>query len=227
MRSTKTPLVALAVLLGACLGAPAVHAQDPPKSKKLYCWNNSGTRVCSDQLPPDQSQGARTEINASTGRTTGQVERTQTDDERRAAASVANQAQQAAEVEAARARRDLAMVESYASEADLRRAFNDRIVLVEESIKTSTLSESNLRLGLVSLLTQASDLELAGKPVGKGLLDNIQSQHAELNKQLAILQQQRSERTSLNGDLDAALQRYRDLKAKPGGETVASEGTTQ
>ena len=197
--------------LAAC--AFAAHAQKQgASSQKLYCWNDRGTRVCTDALPPEQAAGARTEISARSGRPVGEIQRALSAEERAAAFSADQAARLSADAETARLRRDLAMVESYASEADLRRAFNERIVLIDESIKTSVLSEANLRRGLVSLLAQASNLELTGRPVARPLQDNILKQRADLTQQVGILAQQRRDRGLLDADLDAALQRYRDLK---------------
>src|SRR3546814_2308330 len=95
--------------------------------------------------------------------------RAPTDEERAAAADARRQAAREAEAEAAAMRRDLAMVESYATEDDLRRAYGERITLVEESLKTSRLGLVNLRQRLLSLLRQAADLELQSKPVQKAL----------------------------------------------------------
>ena len=113
---------------------------------------------------------------------------------------------------AARLRRERAMAESYETEADLRNAFGDRIVLVDEGLKTSRLGVANLRQSLVSLLRQANDLELQGKPVPPALAGNIRSQHVDLLRQQAILEQQVHDRASLGSDLDQALERYRALK---------------
>src|SRR3546814_14552680 len=96
------------------------------------------------------------------------------------------------------------MVESYATEDDLRRAYGERITLVEESLKTSRLGLVNLRQSLLSLLRQAADLELQSKPVQKALGDNIQRQHGDLLRQQAILEQQSPDRTSLGSDLEQA-----------------------
>src|SRR3546814_5188480 len=92
------------------------------------------------------------------------------------------------------------MVESYATEDDLRRAYGERITLVEESLKTSRLGLVNLRQSLLSLLRQAADLELQSKPVRKALGENIQRQHGDLLRQQAILEQQAQDRTSLGRD---------------------------
>ena len=207
-------LVAVAVPVAAAAG-PA-QSRDGAKragQKKVYCWNDNGRKVCGDALPAEAAASERTEFSATSGRPLAHVERALSAEERAAAATVAGQARLAADAEAARVRRDLAMVESYATEADLRRAFNERIVLVDESIKTSILSEANLRRGLVGLLSQAANLELSGKPVSASLRDDILSMHAELGRQLQLLHDQRADRGTLDSDLAAALQRYRGLKA--------------
>jgi hypothetical protein len=141
------------------------------------------------------------------------VQRALTPEERRAAEEAARQARLQADSEAARVRRDLAMVESYATEADLRRAFGERIVLVEESIKTSVLGEANLRRGLVSLLDRAANLELGGKPVPRPLREDILRRHADLGRQRQILAGQRADRAALDAELTDTLKRYHDLKA--------------
>lgn len=209
---TVNKLLAIGLIILAY--APSLGAQQVSADKKLYCWEQAGKKVCSDTLPPEQAAAARVELSSKDGRTLDEVARALTPEERRAAAAARRQAEAEADVLRASARRDLAMVESYASEADLRRAFGERIILVDESIKGSVLAEENLRRGLVSQLGRASDLELAGKPVPKALQDNILKQHADLTRQLAQLQEQRGERSMLNDDLNAALQRYRDLKAQ-------------
>jgi hypothetical protein len=210
MKTTATTWLACAIALGICLPAAAQKAAST--EKKLYCWDEGGRRVCGDALPPDAINRARTEINARSGMRSGEVARTLTPEEQAAAAVTARQAASDAEAEAARKRRDLAMAESYATEADLRRAYGERITLVEESLKTSRLGVLNLRQSLLSLLRQAAELELQSKPVYKSLADNISNQHTDLLRQQVILQQQLHDHASLGSDLDEALVRYRALK---------------
>ena len=190
----------------------AAAAQQKAPDRKLYCWNENGVQVCGDTLPADALDRARTEINAASGNRTGEVPRALTDDERTASALAARAAAEAEMAEAERRRRDLAMVESYATEDDLRRAYGERITLVEESLKTSRLSLANLRQSLLSLLRQATERELLGQPVGKALADGIQSQHGDLVRQQAILERQLADRASLETDLDGAVERYRRMK---------------
>lgn len=202
----------IAGALLAALPLAAVAQQAPPGEKKLYCWDENGVQVCGDTVPESALDRARTEINAASGNRTGQVPRALTDDERTAAEAAARAAVEAGIAEADRLRRDLAMVESYATENDLRRAYGERILLVEESLRTSELSIANLRQSLLSLLRQAAERELLGQPVGKALADGVQSQHGDLVRQQAIMERQLADRASLGSDLDAALERYRNMK---------------
>lgn len=193
---------------GLLLALPVAGAQD--KAKKLYCWNEGGRKICGDALPPSAVNSARTEISSEvkSGLATRRVDRALSDAERAALV----QAGKAAEVEQARLRRDEAMVESYGTEADLRRAFNARITLLDETVKASTLGVAGMRQSLVSLLRQAGDAELAGKPVPKPLAESIRTQHAQLVRQQSLLQRQRTERAAVDVELDGALKRYRELK---------------
>ena len=212
--------IAAAVLLAFAAGAGAQQ-----RGKKLYCWNENGVRTCGDELPPGATDLARTEINAQSGATTGQVGRTLTADERAAAAEAASQAAAEAAAEAARKRRDLAMAESYATEADLRKAYGERISLLDDALKGAELAEANLRRSLVSLLDQANDLELARKPVPADMLANLRSQHADLVKQQKIAETQREDRAALDSDLAAAVERYREMKGEPAATAPATPPT--
>lgn len=201
---------AIALALLCALAAPA-DAQT--RAKKLYCWNDAnGNRTCGDTLPPGATDLARTEINAASGQQTGQVGRALTAEERAAATAAEARAQADAKAKAEQQRRDLAMVESYATEADLRRAYGERTSLLDDALKASAMAESNLRRSLVVLLDQANNLQLAGRPVPENLLANVRSQHVELAKQQRIILEQRADRASLDAELADALARYNALK---------------
>ena len=201
-------------ILAAALLCAATSAGAQVKGKKLYCWNDaSGQRTCGDTLPPGATDLARTEINAASGAQTREVARALTAEERAAAAIAQAQAAADALTAEQRERRDMAMVASYATEADLRRAYGERTILLDDALMASALGESNLRRSLVVLLDQANSLQLSGRPVPPALLGNLRNQHAELAKQQRIIAEQRTERASLDAELADALARYRALKA--------------
>lgn len=214
MKSIQT-LIAGAVLLA--LAAPLALAQDGPK-KKLYCWDEGGRKVCGDALPANAVDSARTEISAQSGLATARVDRAQTAEERAAAEQAARDARSAAMKAEAQKRRDHAMAESYATEEDLRKSFQERIVLLDETVKASQLGIEGRRQTVLALLRKAGEAELSGKPVGSGLSENIRGQHDELLHQQEVLKQQQLERGLADQDLATALDRYNALKkAKNGG----------
>lgn len=203
----------LGFALALALAAPAALLAQAPTGKKIYCWNEGGRKVCGDALPASATDSARTEISARSGLTTGRVERAPTASERSAAALAAEAARLQAQAEDAERRRDLAMVESYDTEADLRRAYGERTSLLDETLKASRLGVANLRLSLLSLLQQAADQELAGTPVPRKLADAVQRQHAELLRQQQILLAQEQDRAELEQELQDSVRRYQAMKA--------------
>ncbi|HEY5802481.1 MAG TPA: hypothetical protein VIT90_02135 [Lysobacter sp.] len=202
------PLLACTLLIAATGSALAQKAP----TKKLYCWNENGAKVCGDALPPHAVDSARTEFNATSGRTTGKLDRALTDEERVAAAVQAKADQEAKAAAEVAARRDRAMAESYATEDDLRRAFGERIGVMDETIKASRLGVEGRRQSLISLLGRAGENELSGKPVPKKASDNIQTQHELLLRQRTMLAAQLAERELIDEDLAAALERYHAMK---------------
>jgi len=203
-------------LLALALAVPAVlPAQDPPKAR-LYCWEEGGKHVCGDAFPASAAGRARTEFDTRTGNTVSRVGRALTAEERVQAAAE-EVAQKAREDQA---RREMAMVMSYQTEDDLRRAFQNRVDLIEESLKGSELALVNLHRSLISLLRQANELELQSKPVGKILREKILNQHAELLGLRALKIRQTDERKALDAELQQALSRYRVLKGQPAGDTA-------
>jgi hypothetical protein len=203
----------LCALLCALAGNAA--AQKKGSAKKLYCWEEDGRKVCGDALPADAAGAARTVFNAQTGTRTGEVARALTDEERAAAAVAAAEAARTAAERAAIDRRDQAMAQSYNTEADLRRAFQERIDLLDETVKASRLGVASLRQSLLGLLRRAGEQELEGKPVAAPAAGNITAQHAELRRRERILAQQLVERAELDNELERVLQRYRELKRPP------------
>lgn len=206
--------IACAALAAGLLVHGHALAQAKSGEKKIYCWNERGRKVCGDALPASASDAARTEISARSGITTGRVDRALTETERSAAALAADAARKQAEAEAIQQRKDLAMVESYMTEADLRRAYGERTALLDETLKASRLGLSNLRLSLLSLLRQAGDRELGGEPVVKSLANSIRNQHAELLRQQQILLTQQADRATLETELQDSVRRYRLMKGE-------------
>lgn len=206
------------ILAAAVLLAPSGATSAAPQGKKLYCWEEEGRKICGDALPADAADNARTEFNARTGTKVGEVARAPTPEERAALETAQDKAAREAKDDAERLRRELAMVESYATEDELRRAFRNRITLMDDTVQASRLAIGNLRQGLLTRLRRAAELELTGKPVDKELAAAIATQHAALGRQREMLAGQLEERAMLDAELESAVVRYRELTG------AASEG---
>jgi uncharacterized coiled-coil protein SlyX len=215
-------LIAAATLLALAATAGAQKKNQAPATKKLYCWTENGRKVCGDALPAEAAGTSRTEYSKG-GRRTGEVAAALTPEERAAAEAAAIAAVAKAESDAARTRREMAMVESYATEADLRKAFQERIDLLDETLKASGLGVVGLRQSLVGLLRQAGEIELSGKPVPPVTRDNIARQHAELQRRERMYAQQQADRAKLDTELAAVLARYREIKS--GNSAAAAPAT--
>jgi len=209
----------LASLVGAalmtCMACAA--AQDKAPAKKLYCWSENGRKVCGDALPADAVNRARTEINSRSGMRSGQVDRTLTPEERAVRDLETKRLAAEADAKAMTERRDIALADSYETEADLKRAYRIRYELVDESMKSSRLALGNLRQSLLRLLDQASERELSGDKVPKMLADNIGQQRREFVSLQSGYRKQQQDRASVDSELRTAVERYRAMKAPKGG----------
>lgn len=206
MSRLRLPSLAVAVLLAQPLAA------QQPSAKKLYCWNEGGRRVCGDALPPSAVDAARTEIHGRSGLSGTRIGRALTPAERAALAAEQEQAAAQAEVSAEQRRRDLALVDSYNNEGELRQAYRIRYDLIDEALKTARLRLANQRNALVRLLQNAADSELAGRKVPPKLLQDILAQRLALVEAQDALRQRQSDRGALDAQLADALARYQATK---------------
>jgi len=210
------------LLLAMCTAlVPLAMAQKTPvAAKKLYCWNENGQRVCSDALPADAVNRAREEISVRSGLRTGGMDRAMTEEERAQAASDEQQRQVDQAAADTRRRTEQALLASYRTEEELRRVFNERTGIVDNSIRTARYNVASLREGLVSLLQTASNQELAGKPVAPTIANSIGKRHHELQRQRLLQAGFERQREELDVEIADILRRYRELK---GIEAVATD----
>ncbi|MFZ5655995.1 MAG: hypothetical protein ACOY37_02860 [Pseudomonadota bacterium] len=218
---SRTRLLTAALLLGLAPLATAQKAEAP--AKKLYCWNEGGRKVCGDALPATAVDSARTEINPRSGLPTARVDRALTPEERAAAEAAARAEQEEQAAAEAEMRRVMAMVHSFDSEDALRRAFDNRIALNRDSVKTAQMGIAGIRVILVDLLRRAGEAELAQRPVPKKLADDIRTQHAQLRQQQAALARLQRSGEAIRAQLEEAVARYRELRM-PGAAPVLPAG---
>jgi hypothetical protein len=213
-RFATTALLAAAVALALASPAQAQKKKTgsaaAAKAKKLYRWVDADGKVqISDTLPPDQVGIARTEISAGSGRTVGAVDRELTPEEKAAAAAEALRAQDEATRLAEQKRNEDAMLASYLTEDDLKRAYGERISLLKQTLESTDVSLMSLRSSLAMQLADASESELAGKKVDGKRLAKIRELHTELLKQRQFQANRHVELMSLDAEFSRMLERYR------------------
>lgn len=221
---TKLSCIALALLLAA-----GAAAQDEGKAKKLYRWVDKDGKVqFSDTLPDEALEQARTEINANSGITTGTVERALTPEE------VAERDRLAAEeaiqrrAEEKERQTEEAMLASFQTEEDLRRSYGVRVTLMQENLNAIEAGIGSQRNSLTSLLAQASEAELAGRPVNAKQASTIRELREEMAKQQNMLIVKQAELMKLDEELEYLVQRFHELKGgeKPPAGAPAGEAPT-
>ena len=204
-------------LIAACMLLPAAaHAQAPGGSKKLYCWDEDGRRVCADAMPTHAVGAAREEISARSGMRTAEVQRALTPEERAAAAEEEARARMEAMAEESRRRTEQAMLTTFQNEDELRRVFAERVTLVDNSIDTARYNVASLREGLVTLLRTAAERELSGKPVPEKLAGDIRQRHTQLLYHQLLQRSFERQRASLDEEIESTLARCRARKSATG-----------
>ena len=214
--SIRRPL--LLAVATALLASGLAAAQDEAKPKKLYRWVDKDGKVqFSDTLPAEAIDNARTEINADSGTTTATLDRALTDEERKAheAALAATAEQEAADALARQT--EEATLGSFRTEDDLRRAFNDRIEMKRQNIEAIEAGLAGQRSALASLLGEASEAELAGKPVAVRHAKAILELHVEMGRQQQMLIVRESELATLGTERERLAKRFREIKGLPDG----------
>jgi hypothetical protein len=193
-----------------------------PAGKKLYRWvDKQGNIHYDDALPPEAVDQARQEISAKTGNTTSTVARALTPEEQAQQAAAAHQAEIAAASAEAQARNEHAMLTSYGTEADLRRAYGDRLELLKSTLESTDVGLQNLHSSLADLLTDAAEAELAHKPINAKRAGEIREMHAEMLRQQTFQANRKAELMSLDAEFQRMLTRYRELQAAAKGGAAA------
>lgn len=216
----RKTLLALALITAVVAGA--ADAQDKGK-KKLYRWVDADGKVhFSDALPPEAVDQARKEFSATSGMSTGAIDRALTAEERAALAAQAASAAEQVKLEEERKRQEQAMLASYETEDDLKRAFDTRVDLLKQAIEAVEASIGGQRDSLLAQLADAAATELAGRPVDAKRAQTIRDLRDELVRHQDLLMRREVEMGALDLEYARTLERYRELR--DGSEEAADSG---
>lgn len=185
----------------------------PVLAQKLYRWVDAEGKVhYTDALPPEAVNQARDEINSS-GVTVNRVDRALTEEERAAKRIADAEAARLANIKAEQDKMDAALMGSYATEADLARAYRERFDLLDQSLEAARVGIRSQEKSLEDQLAHAGSLERGGKPVPATVQSSIAASRKQVEDQREYLRRRETELQNLQAEYDRILERYRLLKA--------------
>lgn len=195
----------------------AVHstaqAQDD-KAKKLYKWTDQQGGVhFSDQIPPEAKEYARERVNDQ-GVSVERIDRALTPEELAAQQAAADKAEAEAKSAEDQRKADEALINSYASEDDLTRAYNQRLDLLSQTIEARNIEIAARDQSLQTLVAQAAELERGGRPVSDALKQMIASERTEIERQKQFLVKKEAEKITAKSDYERDMARYKAALAR-------------
>lgn len=210
------PLV-LAVLLGAFVVAIAANAH-----ATLYKWTDErGVVHYSDQLPADAVNRANYELNRNglTVRKTEQARpviqqspKTQSDEQK---------VRQAERDRVIAARRDRALIESYANEAEIDLAKSRAVATIDGQVQSAEAFIAQMTKRRDEL--QSRKAGYAPRPVPGSIERELETIASELERQNELIAGKKKESASVAARYDADKQRFRELRnVGPSGSIITS-----
>lgn len=189
-----------------------VVAQD--KVGKLYKWTDKDGNIhYSDQIPPEAKEYAREKFNDQ-GVSVERTERAQTAEERAKAEAEANRIAEETKVREERRKADEALLNSYASEEDLVRAYNQRMDLLGQTIEARRVEINAREISLSQLVGQAADMERGGKTVSDAIKQMITGERAEIERQKQFLIRKEAEKDVARADYERDMAKYKAAVAR-------------
>lgn len=208
-------VVYLAVALA--LGFVAVHSNlqaEATGSKKLYKWTDQQGNVhYSDQIPPEAKEYARERL-SDQGVAVERTDRAKTPEELAAEKAAVDKAEAEAKLAEDQRKADEALVNSYASEEDLTRAYKQRLDLLGQTIDARNIEIAAREQSLQTLVAQAAEMERSGRTVSDALKQMIASERVEIDRQKAFLVKKEAEKITAKSDYDRDMARYKTALAR-------------
>jgi hypothetical protein len=193
---------------------PEARAQAQAGGKKMYKWTDQQGNVhYSDQIPPEAKEYAR-ERYSDRGVSVERVDRAQTPEEIAAARAAEDKAIAEAKAAEERRKKDEALLNSYANEEDLVRAYNQRVDLLNQTVEARRIEIGAREQGLANLVAQAADMERRGQAVSDAIKQMIAGERTEIERQKQFLKDKEGEKEAARVDYERDLALYKSALAR-------------
>jgi hypothetical protein len=201
--NTIVRLIAL-TLLAASVATPAF-------ATKILKWTDAkGVVHFGNTIPPSETgQGSQT-LNSAGIPVAKQ-------DSQATAAAAAVEAKRLAEVKRvadAQAEQDRRLMDSYTSEADITRDYQQSVELLDQQISATQVDIDGRQKSLAKLVATAGESERAGKPVSEQIKLLIINERTAIENQKKYIATRQAARATSKTEFDAKLARYRAVVAR-------------
>ncbi|MDR2240174.1 MAG: hypothetical protein LBE33_07005 [Zoogloeaceae bacterium] len=228
-----SPILSSIIIFAVALPAPAEAqqrkggAQGSPQGRVTYCCTgDNGKKICSDVLPQECYNRAYREVD-SRGLTIREFPAPPTPEERAARAA---EEKQAAETETRRkeqARKDRALLDTYASEQDIDDARDRATAGAQKRIQAARDKHAVLMKRKTQLDAEAAPHK--GKPLPPELDSQIRANRVDLKTEQATIDGGQSEIEQIKARYDDEKRRYREASNRPpaqSGGASSGDGNT-
>ncbi len=133
------------------------------------------------------------------------------------AAALAAEAKRQEELKVAQEKQaaaDQRLIDSYATEQDLERNYQQNVELLDQQINSTQGDIESRQKGLNKLVATAAESERAGKPVAEQIKMMIVNERAQIESQKAYIATRQAARVLAKTQFDANLKKYREVIAR-------------
>jgi hypothetical protein len=206
----KKTLLALALIGSAGAAMQATGAD----ARVRYKWRDAGGNLhFSDSLPPEAVKFGYEMVNAQ-GVVVRRVDRLKTDEELATAKAEADRVAEEKRKADDISRNDAQMLAAYPSEEDLRKSLQAQIDLIAQNIQATEVGLASQEKSLAERLVHAAEQERTGKPVPVAVTKQIETLKKGIADQKAFLARRTADRATMEKQLVADIEHYRNLKAR-------------
>ncbi|OQX34045.1 MAG: hypothetical protein B0D96_10310, partial [Candidatus Sedimenticola endophacoides] len=198
----------LAILLGLLLCAAPDHSE----ASKLYRWvDDEGTVHYTDQVPPEQSRRARTQLNER-GMEVEHTEKARTPEQILQEQELQRLRAEQERLRAEQRAKDQVLLRTFRTEEDIRHALEGKLTAVDVMIQ---ITRSNIRRAKVKLSEMQGDaatLERQGRPVSPQLQGNIETTREQIQEGYDTILGLEQQKSAISAKFTADQERFRILK---------------
>ena len=207
MANSNTMKCAVMTLLSSllALGGEACSAGG------LYKWTDErGVVHYSDQIPPEAVDKGTVMLDKQ-GRQVKKIEPAPTPAQLKATEAEAEREKALTKAKDERARRDLALLQSYTSADEIDFARNRALSAIEAQLKSAETYNADLKKRLADL--EKEKTALAGKPVPATLENQVSAINDEMGRQAQLITQKKDEMAAVSARYDADKRHWQEIKA--------------